>query len=209
MFGTGFTAAEKSTKSPLFERAGKAVRPANRRPVSFRGSCLARPIWSRFAGAPPGAAGQPACGGSDRLASGPQGRRHPGRRFATEISGMCFSSSFREWRWARLLRALAFAACPGQYARAGKHHRFWESEYHRPWLASGLKDWGLRTPNQTPTKAMTPVIGLPSPAAHDRTTSLHVSVRAVPRLNPRLQVLARVRLKAGLVVKRASGRAGW
>ena len=181
MFGTGFTAAEKSTKSPLFERAGKAVRPANRRPVSLRGACLARPIWSPNAGSPPEAAGQPACGGSDRLASGPQGRRHPGRRFATEISGMCFSSSFREWRWARLLRALAFAACPGQYARAGNHHRFWESEYHRPWLAAGLKDWGLRTPNQTPTKIMTLVIGLPSPAAHDRTTSLHVSVRAVPR----------------------------
>ena len=181
MFGTGYTAAEKSTKSPLFERAGKAVRPANRRPVSLRGSCLARPFWSRQAGSPPEAAGPPACGGSDRLVSGPQGRSISGRCFATEISGMCFSSSFREWRWARLLRALAFAACPGQYARAGNHHRFLESECTRPWLASGLKDWGLRTPNQTPAQAMTLVIGSPSPAAHDRTTSLHVSVRAVPR----------------------------
>ena len=208
MFGTGRASAEKSTKSPLFERAGKAVRPANRRPVSLRGSCLARPIWSRSAGSPPEAAGQPACGGSDRLASGSQGRRHPGRRFATEISGMCFSSSFREWRWARLLRALAFAACPGQYAWAGNHHRFWESEYHRPWLASGLKDWGLRTPNQTPTKVMTLVIGSPSPAAHDRTTSLHVSVRAVPSRDHRKQVLAGVQMKDGLVVMRASGRAG-
>ena len=206
--GTGFTAAEKSTKNPLFERAGKAGRPANRRPVSLRGSCRARPIWSRLAGSPE-AAGQPACGGSDRLASDPQGRRHPGRRFATEISGMCFSSSFREWRWARLLRALAFAACPGQYAWAGNHHRFLESECTRPWPASGLKDWGLRTPNQTPTKVMTLVIGSPSPAAHDRMTSLHVSVRAVPRQNPRRQVSASVLSKDGLVVKRASGSAGW
>ena len=209
MFGTGFTAAEKSTKSPLFERAGKAVRPANRRPVSLRGSCLARPIWSHSAGSPPEAAGQPACGGSDRLASGPQGRSVSSRRFATEISGMCFSSSFREWRWARLLRALAFAACPGQYARAGNHHRFLESECTRPWPSSGLKDWGLRAPNQTPTKVMTLVIGSPSPAAHDRMTSLHVSVRAVRRQNRRKRKFASVPPKAGLVVARASGRAGW
>ena len=161
------------------------MRPANRRPVSLRGSCLARPIWPRQAGSPPEAAGQPACGGSNRLVSGSQGRSVASRRFATEISGMCVSSSFREWRWVRLLRALAFAACPGQYARAGNHHRFLESGYNKAWFASGLKDWGLRTPNQTPSHAMTPVIGSPSPAAHDRMTSLHVSVRAVPRQNPR------------------------
>ena len=205
----------KTAKSPLSERAGQVVRPANERLAS-------RPFPPRSARSVWDAALQPACGGSGRLASGPQGRKQPDR-FSLQVSQRCaFHLPSRGGSGCACKRTPAFVVSQGQKARAGEppppvgvaKDRKSANRWHRR--------VGLRAPRHRQVDRRPFKIGPSSKTAHDRMASLSVPVpsrddrfrnvrTAVPQISARY-ILEKVgggpRRKRGATLKPGAWKVG-